>query len=301
MRRSLLLLAGCLALMIASPVWAQSQAPTLFVAEFSATDPGVEQVSDRSTPIVTVTMHPERTVELLAAPDLELQERIGTPASEPLVIGSRLHGSSNRSSLYCHRISVEMFGPSGTCFRDFDNDGAFEQAVNVDGAGLETDVVILNTRGGWSGGSFDERQRLNPPLEYRPVPEADVPAYPGYLHWETSVTTPDPEDYPVRMWFSLNQGEYTRARSSVTGQCYVTTLYSGDPFTVHLYGNAITVLGFTEEGDLRYVVDPNPERQTVGMIYQFETRDPFIAMALEENHIPLECPDAAAVSPRPGK
>ncbi len=273
------------------PAIAQTQTPTQFVATFAAETPGEERVIERSDPVLTVIMRPELTVELTSVPNEQTQRLIGVSAENPLSVGTRLYGSSNRRSLYCHIINDRLVGSGGTCFRDFDNDGAFEQGIELEAPGLETDVVVMANNGRWYGGTFVDRERLSPPVTYRPVAADDVANYPARIIWSADVNRIDPEDYPVTLTFSLADGE-PGARTDVVGRCYLTAQYSGSPVSVNFYGNTIDVLGFTEDGSMRAVVRPVADETVVGMIYRFESRSAYVGIALARNARDLPCTDA---------
>lgn len=282
------------------PAVAQTQTPTQFVAEFSVPSEGEELLAERGDPLLTVTMRPELVVELTAVPDEQTQRDIGISGDSLLEIGTRLYGSSNRRSLYCHTITDRLVGSSGTCFRDFNNDSAFEQGVKLEAPSLDTDVVILASNGEWHGGTFVDRERLEPPLTYRAVPDEDVQTYPARVTWYASARRPDPSDYPVIVSFGITAGE--SRGSDVLGNCTVQITYSGSPVSAKFYGNTINVLGFTEGGDMRYTVEANADPVTIQLIYQFETRNPYVALALarDQRNLPCAAEDVASLSEDPG-
>ena len=282
--------------LLATPAFAQTQTPTQFVAEFTAAAPGEEQVLERGDAVLAISMRPELAVELTAVPDAASQRAIGVARDAPLTVGTRLYGSSNRRSLFCHIVNDRIAGSTGTCFRDFDNDGAFEQGVKLEAPSLNTDVVILNQSGEWHGGTFRDRERLRPAITYRPVPANEVQTWPARVTWAASVNKVDPEDYPVTLTFGIMEDEAGNG-SDVIGQCYVNTIYAGSPVSVDFYGNRIDILGFTEDGNMRAVVTPNPAPQTVGLIYRFESRNAYVGMALAHNQRVLACSDPAAGGP----
>lgn len=293
--------AGALAVagasLFAVPALAQTQTATRFVAEFSAEAVNEEMLADRDGTLLTARLRPELAVELVDVPDEDMQEALGVSRESPLAAGTRLYGSSNRPSLYCHMLTDRLVASSGTCFRDFDGDGAFEQGVKLEAPGLNTDVVLLDQDGDWYGGTFVDRERQRPPLAYRPVAAEDVPTWPARVSWYANVRRVDPEDYPVLLTFNIAMGD-EGDNSDVIGQCATRRLYSGQPITLWFYGNKITVLGFNEDGDMRYTVSPAPQPETVGFIYQFESRSAYVGIALAHNATELPCPDPAAFTER---
>ncbi|WP_271077023.1 hypothetical protein [Aurantiacibacter sp. MUD61] len=288
------LAAAALSLALATPGLAQSQTPTLFVAEFEQVPADEERVADSGDAILNVTLRPELVVELTSVPDERTQRDIGVARDALLTEGTRLYGSSNRRSLFCHIINDRLVASGGTCFRDFDNDGAFEQGVKLEAPSLDTDVVLLNQDGDWYGGTFVDRERLRPAITYRPVEAADVPTWPARIWWHANVNRVDPEDYPVVLTFGISE---ISSGGDVIGTCALRELYAGEPVTIHVYGNVIEVLGFEENGDMRYRVRSNPDPLTIGMIYQFESRNAYVGMALAHNARELPCNDPSAVLP----
>ena len=283
------------ALLAAMPAAAQTQTATRFIADFgSAATPGEEMVAERNQPLLTFRMTPELAVELVDEPDEDLQEDLGASGEFPLAAGTLLFGSSNRPSLYCHLINDRLVGSSGTCFRDFDSDGAFEQGVKLEAPGLETDVVLPDHTGRLFGGEFVDRVRLRPPLAYRAVTSRDnLPSYEATLTWEASVRRVDPEDYPVGIRFHMTARE-EQGQVTVGAECYADRMYDGSPVTLTYYGNEITVLGFNEEGHMRYTITPSPEPVTVGFVYRFVTGSAYVAIALARNANQLSCGDPTA-------
>ncbi|MEL1249418.1 hypothetical protein [Aurantiacibacter gilvus] len=290
------LVAGA-AMLVATPVLAQTQTATRFVAEFSSEAANEELVAERGDALLTARIRPELAVELLEVPDADMQEDIGASRENPLAVGTLLYGSSNRPSLYCHMLTNRLVASSGTCFRDFDGDGAFEQGVKLEAPSLSTDVVLLDQDGDWYGGTFVDRERLRPPLSYRPVAAEDVPTWPARVSWSANVNRVDPEDYPVTLTFSISAREQSES-TSVVGECSTRRLYASQPIHLWFYGNKITVLGFNEDGDMRYMVSPAAGPETLGFIYQFESRSAYVGIALAHNANELPCPDPAAFSER---
>lgn len=290
-------LAAGAAMLAATPALAQTQTATRFVAEFSAEAVNEELVAERGDALLTARIRPELAVELLEVPDEDLQDDIGASRDNPLTVGTQLYGSSNRPSLYCHMITNRLVASSGTCFRDFDNDGAFEQGVKLEAPSLSTSVVLLDQEGDWYGGTFVDRERLRPPLAYQPVAAEVVPTWPARVSWLANVRRVDPEDYPVTLTFSISAGEEGES-TSVIGECSTRRLYAGQPIHLWFYGNKITVLGFNEDGDMRYMVSPSEQPETLGFIYQFESRSAYVGIALAHNANELPCPDPEAFAER---
>ncbi len=274
------------------PALAQSQTPTQFLAEFEQISPYEERIADSGDTILNVTLRPELAVELTSVPDERAQRDIGVSRDNLLTVGTRLYGSSNRRSLFCHILNDRLVGSGGTCFRDFDNDGAFEQGVKLEAPGLNTDVVIPNHLGNLYGATFAARERLRPAVTYRPVDTADTPNWPAHIYWYANVGRVDPEDYPVTLSFGIRSG--TSGGGNVIGACTLRAIYAGEPITVYVYGNVIDVLGFDDRGDMRYRVRSNPDPVTMDMIYQFESRSAYVAIALAHNARELPCSDPAA-------
>lgn len=285
------------AMLVAMPAAAQTQTATRFVAEFAAEAPGEERIADNGDAMLTARIRPELAVELLEVPDEDSQRDIGASADNPLTVGTRLYGSSNRPSLYCHMITNRIVGSGGTCFRDFDGDGAFEQGVKLEAPGLSTDAVVLDQDGDWYGATFVDRARLRPPLAYRQVAAEDVPSWSARVSWSANVNRVDPEDYPVLLTFRISAGEEGES-TSVIGECATRRLYDGEPVSLWFYGNEITVLGFDEHGDMRYVVRPAAQPESLGFIYQFESRSAYVGIALAHNANELPCPDPEAFTER---
>lgn len=255
-------------------------------------------MAERGDPLLRFRVRPERIVELETVPDEDTQGDIGVSRDYPLEAGTQLFGSSNRRSLFCYALNDRLVGSTGTCLRDFDNDGAFEQGVKLEAPGLDTDVVIPRTTGSWYGGTFVDRTRLSPALTYREVEPDESHYVPAHLYWEASERRPTEEDYPIGLRLNIVLGERGE-NSDVIGECTVLAAYDGSLITIPFYGNYFTIFGFTEDGDLRYGVETNPDEATVGFIYQFETRNPYVAMALARNAPNLACGDVEATRPQP--
>ena len=277
--------------LFASPAIAQSQTPLLFVAEFEQADAEEERIAEREGTILTLSYRPELAVELTEVPDADVQRDIGVARDAPLQPGTRLYGSSNRRSLFCHILNARMVGSAGTCFRDFDNDSAFEQGIAMGAPGLDSNVMILSQGGIWTGAEFDDRERMRPPVPYQPVPAEDIDRWPARVIWWASVNRVDPEDYPVSLYFGVMDRE--GGERNVTGECWVSVTYDGEPVTAHIYGNTIDVLGFTEDRDMRFRVRSNPDPVTLGMVYQFETNSAYVALAQARHRRPLPCRDTS--------
>jgi hypothetical protein len=305
-RRALAIAASAALALPGASALAQSQTPTLFVTEFRLpapdADPDAEEhVAERGEPVLLATIRPELAVELLEAPSAEVQRTIGASAENPLAAGTRLYGSSNRSSLYCHMLTNRVVASGGTCLRDFDGDGSFEQGVELEAPGLSTDVVVLDHAGRWYGATFADREQLRPAVAYRVLPAAEVPTWPARVSWSANVSRIDPEDYPVTLSLGISARDEGQS-TDVIGECRVQVLYAGEPVTMKFYGNTLTVLGFTEEGSMRYVVEAAPQPTIVPFIYQFETRSPYVGLALARNarrYLPCTPDDELDVAEEP--
>ena len=206
------------------------------------------QVTGPSRGFLKFDVRPLTAVTLSESIPAALAIQFGAKEDVPFEAGRTLYGWPERPGLYCDLLRPRGLGISAACLRDADLDGRFDEGLRLDFNSGFADILVISHSRKIIGARL--RSKTTTPLP-RPVAYASAePAATGRLslHWrpvgKKRLGAPS-----VEMWISTPDN-YT----GTEGLSENVLVFRRDsvPLDVELYGIRLRVLGFDEEGGMRY-------------------------------------------------
>ena len=180
----------------------------------------------------------------------EIAGEFGAKAEHPLDTRLPLYGWPEWPGLYCDLLRPRGLGLSTACLRDRDGDGRFEEGLRLDfNSGLGGLMVISH-----SGKIIGVRYKPKPmplprPVTYSPA-AATAPAATGRLGLRWKSAPKKALGGPAVMLWVSTPDNYTGTEG--IGEKIVAFRRDSVPLDVELYGIRLRILGFDEDGSMRY-------------------------------------------------
>lgn len=240
-------LPGAAPVLLSDPVRSQDRAASSFaIVAPPAVDDRVQATKPHRA-FLRFDVRPLTAVTLKEAIPDSLASQFGAKADSPFDTRRQLYGWPERPGLYCDVLRPRGLGISAACLRDVDRDGRFDEGLRLDfNSGLGDLLVISH-----SGKIIGVRYKGKPvPL---PHPVAYAPASPAAtgrlaLRWrprsKKALGSPAAE-----IWVSTPDN-YTGTEG--LGETMLLVPRQSAPLDVELYGIRLRILGFDEQGAMRY-------------------------------------------------
>jgi hypothetical protein len=206
-----------------------------------------EQVTSPNRAFLKLDVRPLTAVTLGEAIPGELAAQFGAKADFPFDTRLQLYGWPERPGLYCDLLRLRGLGSSAACLRDTDGDGRFDEGLRLDFNSGWANLLLISHSGKIIGARFNKKPTPLPhPVAYSSAP----PAATGKLalRWRPAgkkrLGAPSAE-----IWLSTPDN-YT----GTEGLSEQVLAFRRDsvPLDVELYGIRLRILGFDEEGGMRY-------------------------------------------------
>ncbi|WP_299191337.1 hypothetical protein [uncultured Erythrobacter sp.] len=122
---------------------------------------------------------------------------------------------------------------------------------------------------------FNRRKSLPDRVRYRILDEGEGPTFNARLGWIVSSRRDARRGEPVYIGIKVFHDDTSSSNWEAVSDCYQTVHFTGEPLEVLYLGNVIHILGFTEDGDLRFRIEPASDPQEVGFVYQRKATGPY--------------------------
>lgn len=253
------------------PAFAQdtSGRPSLgsYLASMKTLPSGEQLLAERGDPLAEIIVKPELSIVLGGNLEAVIGREIGVKEEFPFVEGRPLYGWRNHPGLYCDLMRNRGLGSSAACLRDTDGDGAFDKAQRVDFNSGRADVVFITDKQKVRGGVFKKIHPLAIPITYKSAPTEDLPAANLKLSWKSDFKKKIGTQEPIVIEITLTDGKNFTG-TEIFSNIYYTVSYTGRPVSVDMYGLQLTVLGFDEEGNLKYALEQVRKEMPVGLVFR---------------------------------
>ena len=236
------------AMVWAPPAFAQGvdRPASSFAVVAQPVDDAPVQVARPNRGFLKFDVRPLSAVTLGEAVPAELAAQFGAKSDVPFDSGRQLYGWPERPGLYCDLLRPRGLGISTACLRDIDGDGRFDQGLRLDFNSGLGDLLVISHSGKIIG------VRSKPKTVPLPKPVAYAPSAPMVtgklaLRWKPGKKVAGAPT--AEMWIST-PGNYTGTEG--LSENVLAFRRESAPLDVELYGIRLKILGFDEEGGMKY-------------------------------------------------
>lgn len=215
------------------------------VAQPAAGD--AEQVARPNRAFLTFDARPLTAVTLSEALPTTLTAQFGGKGDVPFDTRLQLYGWPERPGLYCDLLRPRGLGISAACLRDSDGDGRFDEGLRLDFNSGGSELMVVSHSAKIIGVRFRPytTTALPHPVAYTPA----TPVATGRLAMRWRPINRRGVEPAAEIWISTPDNH---TGTEGLSQNLVVFRRRSAPLDVELYGIRLRILGFDEEGGMRY-------------------------------------------------
>lgn len=207
-----------------------------------------EQVTRPNRAFLTFDARPLTAVTLSEALPTALTAQFGGKNDVPFDTRLPLYGWPERPGLYCDLLRPRGLGLSAACLRDTDGDGRFDEGLRLDFHSAISEIMVVSHSAKIIGARFRPRTTtaLPHPVAYAPATIAATGRL--ALRWRPGRRESGGEP-TAEIWISTPDNH---TGTEGLSQNLVVFRRQSVPLDVELYGIRLRIIGFDEDGGMRY-------------------------------------------------